>query len=94
MCIAGAIVLYWLLHETERVKGIYSYVAGVISPFVVGACLAFIINVPMRAIENRLQRIQKLTLRRIIAVLLTFIAGLVPSKVAAKKDPVIALRSE
>jgi len=27
-------------------------------------------------------------------VVLTFIAGLIPSGVAAKKDPVIALRSE
>lgn len=30
----------------------------------------------------------------VISMLLTFIAGLFPSKVAAKKDPVIALRSE
>ena len=29
-----------------------------------------------------------------ISMLLTFIAGLFPSKVAARKDPVIALRSE
>lgn len=30
----------------------------------------------------------------LISMLLTFIAGLIPSKVAAKKDPVVALRSE
>ena len=30
----------------------------------------------------------------IISVLLTFIAGLIPAKMAAKKDPVIALRTE
>ena len=30
----------------------------------------------------------------IISMLLTFIAGLIPSRIAAKKDPVVALRSE
>jgi putative ABC transport system permease protein len=30
----------------------------------------------------------------LISMLLTFIAGLIPSKVAAKKDPVVALRTE
>ena len=30
----------------------------------------------------------------IISVILTVIAGLVPSKIAAKKDPAVVLRSE
>lgn len=30
----------------------------------------------------------------VISVVLTLIGGLIPSKMAAKKDPVIALRSE
>ena len=30
----------------------------------------------------------------IISMILTFIAGLIPSKIAAKKDPVTALRTE
>jgi putative ABC transport system permease protein len=29
-----------------------------------------------------------------ISMLLTFIAGLIPSRLAAKKDPVVALRTE
>ena len=29
-----------------------------------------------------------------ISMLLTFIAGLIPARLAAKKDPVVALRSE
>ena len=29
-----------------------------------------------------------------ISVILTFIAGLIPSKIASKKDPVVSLRSE
>jgi len=30
----------------------------------------------------------------LISMLLTFIAGLIPSRIAAKKDPVVALRTE
>ena len=30
----------------------------------------------------------------LISIFLTFIAGLVPAKIASKKDPVVALRSE
>jgi ABC-type antimicrobial peptide transport system permease subunit len=30
----------------------------------------------------------------LISVILTFIAGFIPSRIAAKKDPVAALRSE
>jgi putative ABC transport system permease protein len=30
----------------------------------------------------------------LISMLLTFIAGLFPSRIAAKKDPVVALRTE
>ena len=30
----------------------------------------------------------------LISMALTFIAGLIPAKMAAKKDPVVALRSE
>jgi putative ABC transport system permease protein len=29
-----------------------------------------------------------------ISMLLTFVAGLIPARIAAKKDPVIALRTE
>ena len=43
-----------------------------VSPFVIGAGIAFVFNVPMRGIENRLKRINKKGLRRGIALLLTF----------------------
>ena len=70
----GCIVLYWLLHETDRVKAVYTFLKGIFSPFVVGAGLAFVLNVPMRGIENRLKGIKVLPLRRTIAVILTFVA--------------------
>lgn len=71
--VAACIVLYWFLHETERVKSAYVAVKGVFAPFLIGSALAFIINVPMRSIENQLTCIRNEKFRRIIAVLVTFI---------------------
>ena len=68
------IVVYWLLHETERVKSVLKSVYGLLSPFVLGAALAFILNVPMRAIERLLGGITKPGARRAVALLLTFVA--------------------
>lgn len=72
--VGGCIVLFWLLFNTDRVEKFFDFFKTLFAPFALGAGLAFIINVPMRAIENRLLRIQKKTLRRVIAVVLTFIA--------------------
>ena len=72
--VGGCIVLFWLLFNTDRVEKFFDFFKTLFAPFALGAGLGFIINVPMRAFENRLLRIQKKTLRRIIAVFLTFIA--------------------
>lgn len=72
----GCILLYWILHETERVKSVYILIKSVVSPFVLGSALAFIINVPMRAIENLMKGVANIKLRRLIAIVLTFIAVL------------------
>ncbi|MBO4938755.1 MAG: AI-2E family transporter [Oscillospiraceae bacterium] len=69
----GCIIVYWLLHETERFASLWSAVTGMLSPFVIGAVLAFIFNVPMRAIERKLKFIKKDGFRRTIAILLTFL---------------------
>lgn len=71
--VAACIILYWILHETERFKSVYTTLSGIFAPFVIGAGLAFIINVPMRSIENRFLWIKNDGLRRILAVLATFI---------------------
>ena len=36
----GCIILYWLLHETERVKAYFGVISGVATPFVFGGVLA------------------------------------------------------
>lgn len=70
----ACIILYWLLHETERVRSVFDVIGDVVFPFALGASLAFIFNVPMRAIEGLLKGIKKDRLRRTIAVVLTFVA--------------------
>ena len=70
---AGLVVLYWLLHETERLTNLLYTGWSILAPFFVGAAVAFILNVPMRAIERRLSRIKKPKLRRALAILLTVV---------------------
>ena len=56
--VVGAIAFYWVLNETEQARTLWSVFTGIISPFVLGAAIAFIINVPMRAIERHLSCIK------------------------------------
>ena len=74
--VISCIVLYWILHEPERLKSTYNFISGILSPFVLGATLAFIINVPLRAIERLLGKIVNPSLRRAIALLMTFLGFL------------------
>ncbi len=74
--VAFCIFLYWILHETERVRSIYSVIKGILSPFVFGASLAFILNVPMRAFEGLFKKIHNANLRRLLAILITVVAVL------------------
>lgn len=71
--VVSCIILYWALHDTDRVKGVLGVIAGVLSPFALGAGLAFILNVPMRAFEKGLSDLSNPGLRRGLAVLMTFV---------------------
>lgn len=72
----GCIILYWLLHDIERVRSVFGVIKSIVAPFALGAAFAFIINVPMRAFEGVLKGIKKDKLRRICALLLTAVAVL------------------
>ncbi len=74
LCVLGCIAFYWLLHEPVRVKVFFGYITGIFSPFVIGGVLAFILNVPMRAIEAQFKFVRSEKARRILAILLTIIA--------------------
>ena len=69
----GCIVVYWLLHETERFTSLWSMIVDVLAPFVFGAVLAFVLNVPMRSMERLLKFVRRDGLRRVLAILLTFV---------------------
>lgn len=71
--VAACIVLYWLLHEPERVKSVWGFISNLFSPFVVGSALAFVLNVPMRGIERWFGSVKNKFLRRSVAIVLTFV---------------------
>ncbi len=76
---------------------IVGFAAGVI-----GIGLTLLLNIPISIIAKKLTGISSIAVLPAewgiilvaISMLLTVIAGLIPAKVAAKKDPVIALRTE
>ena len=70
-CAAGCVVLAWILLDTARVNAMLQSIWGLISPFVAGAALAVVFNVPVRAIENQLEGVRKEGDRRGFSILLT-----------------------
>jgi len=76
LVVAACIVLYWILHASDQVGKVFAVINGVISPFALGAAIAFVINVPMRAIEGLLKKIKSDSFRRLIAIVLTFLVVL------------------
>ena len=69
---------------------------------VLGIIIAGILTIPIALILKSLTGIGGLAVMEplssvilvVISIILTFIAGLIPARIASKKDPVIALRSE
>lgn len=70
----SVIIAYLLLRETERVKVIWTFLKGIFAPFVIGAVLAFILNVPVRFFEGKLSRLKNEKVRRITAICLMLLA--------------------
>ena len=67
-----------------------------------GIIITLILNIPINVIINNLSGISGITklplvgsiMLIIISVLLTMLGGLIPSKIASNKEPVLALRTE
>lgn len=76
---------------------IVGFAAGMI-----GIGVTYLLNIPINSIISHLSGVNNLAalplggaiVLVVISVILTMIAGLIPSRLASKKDPVIALRAE
>ena len=71
--IAGCIVFAWLILDTARATLLFRSIWGLIAPFVTGAGIAFVFNVPLRAIERQLEGMKKEGLRRMFSIVLTIL---------------------
>lgn len=54
-----AVILFWISNNVPAILGIFSKVLSILSPFILGGCIAFIINIPMAAIEKRMLKPRK-----------------------------------
>ena len=71
--IACCILFAWLVLDTARATIVFRSVWNLFSPFVIGAGIAFVFNVPMRAIERQLADIRKAGFRRMLSIVLTIL---------------------
>lgn len=87
--------------DITRVFNAETFIIGLISG-VLGILITFVLNVPISVVVENMtgvSHIAKLPVNGavfliLIDLVLTILAGLIPSKIASKKDPVEALRSE
>jgi len=87
--------------DVSRVFNAETLFIGFISG-ALGIVLTYILCIPVNIILNSLVQISNIAILNplhglvliAISMLLTFVSGLIPSTIAAKKDPVKALRSE
>ena len=57
LIITFALLLYWVLTHPEQAFGMASRVVSVLTPFLLGLCIAFFINVLLRPVEHLWRRL-------------------------------------
>ena len=74
--VCGGVAFYCALQNLGVVAAAFFWVLGILSPFILGGAIAFVLNVPMRAIERHLYPTARrgAKLRRPLALVLTLLA--------------------
>lgn len=74
------ITFYWALNHLDILGGFINTVIGITMPFILGAAIAFVFNVPMRCIEKCLfkgryfNKPKTLLIKRVLSYIITLIA--------------------
>ncbi len=71
--IAGGVGLNWLLNHFDVVGGILRFLWGLVFPFVLGYVLAFLLNLPMSALERLVNKHHPGRLKRPLSFFLTLL---------------------
>ena len=87
--------------DISRVFNAETFIEGLFAG-ILGITVTILLNIPINIVIKNITGISSISklpsigaiILIIISVVLTLIAGLIPAKMASKKDPVIALRTE
>ena len=87
--------------DVSRVFNAETLIVGAVAG-VIGIGMTLLLNIPINIIVGNLTSVKTISILPpvgavvliAISIVLTLIAGLIPSRIASKKDPVVALRSE
>lgn len=79
--ISFSIILYFVLQNIGAIRNIVANILGILSPFLIGAGIAFVLNIPMKFFEEKLLKPKKMKngkmkqskLKRPISILFSFI---------------------
>lgn len=64
--LTGAFLLYILLNYGKDIMAILSRIYGLFSPFILGACIAFILNIPVTFFSQRLLKLRNKGIGKVI----------------------------
>lgn len=74
--VGGGILFYWALTNFDVVGKLFTTLWGLVFPFVLGLIIAFLLNIPMCAIENLIFKERRPRYRRVVSLVLTILAVL------------------